>query len=533
MPRLPGASRNLLLPVAVLASLVLLVTGCGGSSPAPKGTTTVSSASPGTPASTATVSGLESLPVSGVIGQATGVVLRVEGDLTRISSFTLRTDTGEQLQFEIGDLDTTGDAFPAVHLREHQVSAEPITVTFDSDGTTRTALRLADASASPGSPEPSARTATTAPASPLPSGSPAAFDPRAVELRLAPFAQGLRSPVFVTHAGDGSGVLYVLEQAGRIMRLAPDGSVVPDPFLDIASEVSSGGERGLLGLAFHPDYASNGRFFVDYTDRDGNTVVAEFRRSAAGIADPGSERLILHVDQPYANHNGGMLVFGPDGYLYVALGDGGSGGDPHNNAQSRDVLLGKILRIDVDGGLPYDIPRDNPLRDIPGSRGEIWDFGLRNPWRFTFDRETGDLFIGDVGQSTYEEIDAEPARRGGRNYGWRIMEGPECYKGRDCARSGLVPPVAWYGRDDGCSVIGGYVYRGAVSRLLQGAYLFGDFCSGKIWAIAAADALRGAATRTLLLDTGLNVTSFGEDGNGELYLTESGGTIQHLVGQSR
>lgn len=533
MPRFPRASSNLRLPVGVLASLVLLVTGCGGNNPGPKGTVTVLSASPGALVSPATASRLESLPVSGVIGQVTGVVLHVEGDLTRIRSFALRTDTGEQLEFEIGDLDTTGDAFPAVHLREHQVSAEPITVTFDTDGRTRTALRLADASASPGSPEPSARTSTTAPASPLPSRSPAAFDPQAVELRLAPFAHGLRSPVFVTHAGDGSGILYVLEQAGRIMRLAPDGSVVQDPFLDIASEVSSGGERGLLGLAFHADYASNGRFFVDYTDGDGNTVVAEFRRSADGTADRGSERLILHVDQPYANHNGGMLAFGPDGYLYVALGDGGSGGDPHNNAQSRDVLLGKILRLDVDGAPPYAVPVDNPLHGTPGARGEIWDFGLRNPWRFTFDRATGDLFIGDVGQGTYEEIDAEPAHGGGRNYGWRIMEGPECYKGGDCARGRLELPAAWYGRDDGCSVIGGYVYRGAVSPLLQGAYLFGDFCSGKIWAIAAADAVRGPATRTLLLDTDLNVTSFGEDGNGELYLAESGGTIQHLVGQSR
>ena len=341
----------------------------------------------------------------------------------------------------------------------------------------------------------------------------------AIDVELV--VDGLERPLFVGHAGDGSGRLFVLEQAGRI-RIVEDGALRRRPFLDLTDRVLSGGERGLLGLAFHPDFATNRRFFVDYTRQpDGATVVAEFR---ARRADPNrarpTQRRLLRVRQPFSNHNGGMLAFGPDGRLYVALGDGGGGGDPGNRAQNPSTLLGKILRIDVDGARPYAIPPGNPFAD-GGGRPEIFALGLRNPWRFSFDRGTGRLLAGDVGQGRAEEIDLI---RRGRNYGWPIMEGPLCFRPEtDCERAGLTLPLASYRQVRGrCSITAGYVYRGAAIPDLVGTHLSGDFCSGEIFALRRRD-------RSLLLDTELRISSFGEDEAGELYVVDLDGAVYRIV----
>jgi glucose/arabinose dehydrogenase len=357
------------------------------------------------------------------------------------------------------------------------------------------------------------------------------FDPTRVRVALRPVARGLEAPLYVTGAGDGSERLFVVEQGGTI-RIVEDGKVVPAPFLDISSRITSGGEQGLLGLAFHPNYEDDGRFYVDYTDRLGDTVVAEYRVDPANPnrADPSSERVLLHVTQPFANHNGGDVAFGPDGDLYVAFGDGGSGGDPMGNGQNLDTLLGKLLRIDVDhpsGGRPYGIPADNPFAKRSGARPEIWAFGLRNPWRFSFDRLTHDLWIGDVGQGEHEEIDHVPAGAGGQNFGWNIMEGPACFEpSTGCDRSGLTLPVASYTHAEGnCTVIGGYVYRGSAFRILRGGYLYADFCAGKVWLL---DAQHPRQRSVEVLDVPHFVSSFGEDDEGELYLTalDSGDVFQ-------
>jgi len=341
----------------------------------------------------------------------------------------------------------------------------------------------------------------------------------AIDLDLV--VDGLERPVFAGHAGDGSGRLFVLEQAGRV-RVVDDGALLERPFLDLTSRVSAGGERGLLGLAFHPDFARNRRFFVDYTRAsDGATVIAEYR---ALRRDPDRasriRRVLLTVAQPFSNHNGGMLAFGPDGHLYIGLGDGGSGGDPRNHAQNRSSLLGKILRLDVDGARPYAIPPDNPFAD-GGGRREIYALGLRNPWRFSFDRRSGRLFAGDVGQNESEEIDLI---RRGRNYGWPIMEGRLCFRPRTgCERSGLTLPIVSYRHAGGrCSITGGYVYRGAAIRDLVGTHLSADLCSGEIFGLR-----RGR--RSLLLDTDLRISSFGEDEAGELYLVDLAGAVYRIV----
>jgi glucose/arabinose dehydrogenase len=330
-------------------------------------------------------------------------------------------------------------------------------------------------------------------------------------------ASGLDTPLYVTHAGDDR--LFVLEQPGRI-RIVQGGRLLEAPFLDITRRVLAGGERGLLGLAFHPEYGKNGRFFVDYTrEPDGATVVAEYRVSADPNAATTDERVLLVVAQPYANHNGGMVEFGPDRLLYIALGDGGAGGDPGDRAQNRDELLGKILRIDVDRGSPYGIPPDNPFAR-GGGRPEVFATGLRNPWRFSFDRTTGELWAGDVGQSSWEEVDV--VRRGG-NYGWRIMEGTHCYQPRTgCATDGLERPVLEYRNGGGrCSVIGGYVYRGRRIPSLTGHYVFGDYCSGEVFAFAGAS--------RVLLSSHLWIASFGEDRDGELYVVGHKGTVHRLI----
>jgi hypothetical protein len=336
---------------------------------------------------------------------------------------------------------------------------------------------------------------------------------------------GLSSPVYLTHARDGTNRLYIVEQGGIIKVLQP-GASTPTIFLNITTKVLSGGERGLLGLAFHPQYETNRRFFVYYTRQpDGVNVVAEYRASASNpnVADT-TELLILAVAQPFANHNGGMIEFGPDGFLYIAKGDGGSGNDPGNRAQNVDELLGKLLRIDINTP-PYASPPGNPFAgSIPG-RDEIWAYGLRNPFRFSFDRLTGDLYIGDVGQNTREEVDFQSAASaGGLNYGWRIWEGTGC-TGNDptlCNPAGFTFPITEYTHNAGrCSITGGYVYRGARASLPLGSYVFADFCTGEIF-------LFNGGSQSLLLDTSRNISSFGEDEAGELYVVGLGGTVERI-----
>ena len=355
---------------------------------------------------------------------------------------------------------------------------------------------------------------------PAPDVSPAASpDPLGTRVRLREVAAGFERPLLVTHAGDGSGRLFVAEQGGMIFAVTRGER---EPFLDLTGLTETSGEQGLLGLAFHPDFDANGRFFVDYIDSDGNTVVAEY-----GDGAPDSGRVLLRVEQPFANHNGGHLAFGPDGYLYIGTGDGGSGGDPQGHGQRTDSLLGKLLRIDVDSGNPYGIPPDNPFAAEEG-RPEIWAYGLRNPWRFSFDRDTDDLWIADVGQDGREEVNVERAGAGGGlNYGWNIMEGRACFLEEDCDRDALVLPVAEYAHEFGCSITGGHVYRGRRFPQIEGGYYFSDYCSGRVWVIDASMDRRQRPVE--LLATGLQVASFGEDESGEIYVTDAGsGTIYRL-----
>ena len=361
------------------------------------------------------------------------------------------------------------------------------------------------------------------------------------QLGLATVVSGLDAPVAVTHAGDGR--LFVTLQGGRIV-IVRNGQLLPRPFLDISERVLAGGERGLFSVAFHPRYAQNGRFFVFYTDLEGDTVISRFEVSPdPDVARGGSERVLLHVEQPFANHNGGQLAFGPDGYLYAGFGDGGASFDPECNAQDLGSLLGKVLRLDIDRNVSqppfYGIPADNPFATqppLPGfARPEIWAFGLRNPWRFSFDRLRGDLWIGDVGQGAREEIDRQPAgSQGGENYGWKVMEGTAC-TGRTegcpplapCGSPEYVLPVLEYPTGADCAVIGGVVYRGAAIAGLGGTYFFGDFCSGRVWAANAAAAAPVAQLVSQLRSPGL--TSFGEDAAGEVYLT-AGDSLYRITG---
>ena len=358
-------------------------------------------------------------------------------------------------------------------------------------------------------------------------GSP--LPPTALQIDLIPAGSGFTQPVQVTHAGDGSGRTFVVEQAGTVRTL--DNAAAP-PFLDIRDRVLSGGERGLLSVSFPPDFAQTGRFYADYTRTpDGATVVSRFVvPGGSAMADSASETVLLTVPQPFANHNGGQLSFGPDGYLYIGMGDGGSGGDPDDNGQNKGTLLGKILRIDVESGQsPYAVPPGNPFLSDNSARGEIWALGLRNPWRFSFDSATGDLYIADVGQNLYEEIDFQPsASTGGENYGWNVMEGTHCYNAVPCDRTGLVLPVAEYDHGQGdCSVTGGMVYRGADFPALQGTYLYGDYCSGKIWGLKRTGA---AWENSLLADTSHQISSFGEDEAGNVYVAGYGnGTIYRVT----
>lgn len=340
-------------------------------------------------------------------------------------------------------------------------------------------------------------------------------------------ASGFFKPLGLTHAGDER--LFVVEQHGLIS-IIQDGQRLSTPFLDIIDQVNSNAnEQGLLGLAFHPNYAQNGYFYVNYNGADGETIISRFEVSDdPNTADAGSETVLLTIAQPYRNHNGGQIAFGPDGYLYIGMGDGGSQDDPQNNGQNPDALLGKILRIDVDGGEPYAIPADNPYVDDDRYRNEIWAMGLRNPWRFSFDRVTGDLYIADVGQNAWEEIDFQPAGVGGLNYGWRQFEASNCYLD-GCVLQSHTLPVFEYNHSGGhCSVTGGYVYRGQAYPELSGNYFLADYCSGTMWRLFRnAD---GSWNNDQIGQTGFLVSSFGEDVNGELYvLSQAAGEVYQIV----
>jgi glucose/arabinose dehydrogenase len=401
----------------------------------------------------------------------------------------------------------------------------------------------------------------------IPGNRPALASPEATwpQITFEPAGSGLQAPVHLAHAGDGSGRLFVVEQAGRI-RIIKNGSLSGTPFLDISGRVRSpfsqgDSEEGLLSVAFPPGYGSSkDHFYVYYTNKNSDNQVSRFRVGAnPDSADPSSEELILEIPHPkYFNHNGGQLAFGPDGYLYVGTGDGGSGGDPDGNAQNPASLLGKILRLEVENGavpptngayrlllplvfragdgaqssLAYRIPADNPFVGQLGYREEIWALGLRNPWRFSFDRQTGDLYIGDVGQGSWEEIDFQlAASAGGENYGWDIVEGLVCFGAASCDQNGLTQPVHVYRTHSGgtCSVTGGFVYRGASFPALQGIYLFGDYCNGKIWGLQRE---AGGWVSQELEDTNYSITSFGEDQDGELYVVNAGGAVYRIVANS-
>ena len=337
--------------------------------------------------------------------------------------------------------------------------------------------------------------------------------------------------VFLTHPEEMPARLYLVLQPGRIMVFdnVPNPSS-PETFLDIRNKVSDrGNEEGLLGLAFDPDYRNNGYFYVYYSAASPRRSVIARYHAPAGTqqADPTSEKIIMEIGQPYSNHNGGQVTFGPDGYLYVGLGDGGSGGDPRGHGQNLRTLLGTILRIDVstlDEVGSYAVPPDNPFIGVQGARPEIWAYGLRNPWRFSFDRETGDLWTGDVGQNKLEEIDII---KPGANYGWNIVEGSLCFRDSPCSSEGLEPPVAEYGRDGGCSVTGGYVYRGSRLPSLVGAYLYGDFCTGNIWALRHDGSQ--VVDQALIADTNLQISSFAEGPDGEVYILSFTGEIARLA----
>ena len=337
-----------------------------------------------------------------------------------------------------------------------------------------------------------------------------------------PVIAGLVLPVDIQNAGDGSGRLFIVEKPGRIVILK-GGQLLPTPFLDISAKVGSRyTEQGLLGLAFHSNYVRTGLFYVNYTDGNGNTVIARFHVSAADpdLADPASEADILRVAQPYNNHNGGGLAFGPDGYLYIGLGDGGSEGDPLLTGQNLRTLLGKMLRIDVDHGTPYEIPAGNPFAK-GGGLPEIWAYGLRNPWRFSFDHLSGDLYIADVGQDAWEEIDFVPSgTTGGMNFGWSYYEGMHPYKGQPPANATFTLPISEYSHAYGCAVTGGYVYRGAVLPEWRGVYFFGDYCSGNIWGLIHSNGQNLAAK--ILFTTSARITTFGVDEAGEIYLADYG-----------
>lgn len=354
--------------------------------------------------------------------------------------------------------------------------------------------------------------------------------PQAPAVHLQLVASGLHAPLDFQAPRDGSGRFFIVEQGGTI-RIVKAKKLLPTPFLNISSIIVSGSETGLLGLAFHPSYKTNGRFFLNYTRRVSGqlqSVIAEYHVSAGdlNVADPNSGKVLLSFDQPFDNHNGGQITFGPDGFLYIGTGDGGSGGDPNGNGQKLSTLLAKMLRIDVNSGSPYAIPPDNPFVGVSGAKGEIWAYGFRNPWRFSFDnKKSKRLFVGDVGQDSWEEVDI--VTKGG-DFGWNIMEGNHCYPpGQSCSQNGLIPPIAEYSHSEGIAVIGGYVYRGTTIPALAGLYVFGDFGSGTLWTLQETQP--GTWSRAPLLSTGVNVSALGRAANNELYVVDYSGKLYKLV----
>lgn len=393
-------------------------------------------------------------------------------------------------------------------------SAAPSVITASPDGSAPTEPIPADSTAASASAGPTSRTISDEPPS----------------LALETVADGLAAPIGIATAP--AGWLLVNERAGHVVAIHPERGERTTS-LDIRDRVLGEGERGLLGLVLHPEWPDDGRAFVHYSDRNGNTVVAELRGSqdgdAAPLIDAGSEQVLLTVEQPFANHNGGQLAFGADGHLWLGLGDGGSGGDPLGNGQNPSTLLGAILRLDVSEPGGYAIPEDNPFADGSGGAPEVYLYGLRNPWRFSFDPETDALWIADVGQNAYEEINrVDPVADAGANLGWNLMEASHCFADAACSSDGLVLPVAEYGRELGCSVTGGYVYRGDAVGGLRGWYLFSDYCEGHLLGIRADTDGSDLAPR-ILLETGQSITSFGTDTDGELYVTDIGGLLSRIV----
>jgi glucose/arabinose dehydrogenase len=353
-----------------------------------------------------------------------------------------------------------------------------------------------------------------------------------VPVGLEEVAAGLAFPVALT-APANDPRLFIVEKGGAI-RVVREGTLLPAPFLDLIAKVSTGGEQGLLDLAFDPAYATSGRFFVHYTDVNGNTTVSSFHVSPADpdLADPATETVVFTTEQPFDNHNGGRLEFGADGMLYIGLGDGGSGGDPGGRGQSLADFLGDILRVDVLAGTGYTVPPDNPFAGRPDARPEVWSYGLRNPWRFTFDPATGDLYIADVGQSAWEEIDVATAAQGagrGANFGWNIMEGSHCYAATPCDTTGLVMPVLEYSHGEGCSISGGFVYRGAAIPALQGHYFYADYCQGWVRSIRLDNGQIAESLQWPTLAPGGAVPAFGRDAAGELYVLSAEGRVFRIV----
>ena len=373
---------------------------------------------------------------------------------------------------------------------------------------------------------------------PSPTATPTAASvtafPDPASYQFTEVAGGLSFPIDLTNAGDGTGRMFILEKQGDV-RVVSGGQLQSTPFLDIRDRVrSSGSEQGLLGIAFSPDFKQNGYFYVDYIDLNGNTVISRFSADptaspSSQAGDPASEKIILTVEQPYSNHNGGHIIFGPDGYLYIGMGDGGSAGDPKGNGQNLNTLLGKMLRIDVNHGDPYSIPAGNPFANSSGGLPEIWAYGLRNPWQFSFDPLTGDLYIGDVGQDNWEEIDYLPSGYSAlpANFGWSLMEGDHPYKPIQNMPADLISPVAEYSHAYGCSVTGGDVYRGKSLAAFYGIYLYSDYCSGTVWGLIHEP--DGSWQNQTLFETGVNVTGFGTDENGELYFVSKQGGLYELA----
>jgi glucose/arabinose dehydrogenase len=354
-----------------------------------------------------------------------------------------------------------------------------------------------------------------------------------VPVALQEVASGLNFPVYLTAPPGDSARLFILEKGGAI-RIVKGDTLEPTPFLDLTGKVSTGSEQGLLGLAFDPAYATNGRFVVHYTDTNGNTTISMFQvaTDSPDRADPASERILLTVEQPFANHNGGQILFGPDGMLYVGLGDGGSEGDPGGRGQGLTDLLGDILRLDVRSGTGYAIPADNPFVGRTDARPELWSVGLRNPWRFSFDAVTGDLYIADVGQDAWEEVDVVTTAQGagrGANFGWNITEGRHCTTDPSCDLSRFTLPLTEYSHQDGCSVTGGFVYRGAAIPALQGHYFYSDYCSGWVRSFRLQDGVAADEQQWPTLAPGGNVPSFGQDAAGELYIMNVEGRVFRIV----